>query len=269
VVQQIPRLEIRDLHVSVDGKEIVKGLNLTINPGKVHALMGPNGSGKTTLALTLMGHPRYQIDKGEVLFEGENLLEMEPDERARRGLFLSFQYPAEIPGVSVANFLRSALNARRGFLGQEDISLRDFQALLKEKLALLDMDQSFLRRSLNEGFSGGEKKRHEILQMTLLRPGLAILDETDSGLDIDALKVVAGGVNSLRGPEFSALLITHYQRILRYLQPDFVHVMVEGRIVRSGGPELAQELEEKGYEWIREGLAGETAGTTQAGGGRQ
>ncbi|MBE3578226.1 MAG: Fe-S cluster assembly ATPase SufC [Limnochordales bacterium] len=265
----MPRLEIRNLHVSVDGKEIVKGLDLTIRPGEIHALMGPNGSGKTTLALTLMGHPRYQVDRGEVFFEGENLLEMEPDERARRGLFLSFQYPAEIPGVSIANFLRSALNARRGFLGQGDISLRDFQALLKEKLQLLEMDQSFLRRSLNEGFSGGERKRHEILQMTVLNPRLAILDETDSGLDIDALKVVAGGVNSMRGPDFSALIITHYQRILRYLQPDFVHVMVEGRIVRSGGPELAQEFEEKGYDWVREELAGETADTAQAGGGSQ
>lgn len=258
---RVAELEIRDLHVRVEGKPIIRGLDLKLYPGEVHALMGPNGSGKTTLALALMGHPRYEIQRGEVLFAGENLLALRPDERARRGLFLSFQYPAEVPGVSVANFLRSAVNARRQFLGEGDISLRDFQALLKEKLALLGMEQGVLRRSVNEGFSGGEKKRHEILQMILLRPRLAILDETDSGLDIDALRVVADGVNSLRSPRFTVLLITHYQRILRYLKPDYVHVMMDGRIVRSGDAHLAAQLEEKGYDWLREELARYSAGS--------
>ncbi|MBE3584350.1 MAG: Fe-S cluster assembly ATPase SufC [Limnochordaceae bacterium] len=247
-------LEIRDLHVSVDGKPIVKGLHLQIEPGQVHALMGPNGSGKTTLAFALAGHPHYTVDAGQAFLYGEDLLAMEADERARRGLFLSFQYPAEVSGVSVGNFLRTAVNARRKQQGLGDISLTEFRRLVKEKLALLEMDDSFLRRYLNEGFSGGEKKRHEILQMTLLQPVVAILDETDSGLDIDALRIVAQGVNSLRGPGFSALLITHYQRILKYLQPDVVHVMMDGRIVRTGGPELAARLEDRGYEWLREEL---------------
>jgi len=262
-----PLLKITNLHavIAEDGTEILRGVDLEIGAGEIHAIMGPNGSGKSTLAKVLTGHPAYEVTAGEVRFKGRDLLELGADERARAGLFLAFQYPVEIPGVSIANFLRSAVQSR----SEEEVDIFDFQERLLERMRLLEMDPAFASRSVNEGFSGGEKKRNEVLQMAMLEPDLAVLDETDSGLDIDALKVVAGGVNSLRGPEFSALLITHYQRILRYLQPDFVHVMVEGRIVRSGGPELAQELEEKGYEWIRERLAGETAGPTQAGGGRQ
>ncbi|HEY8487387.1 MAG TPA: Fe-S cluster assembly ATPase SufC [Limnochordales bacterium] len=248
-------LEIRDLHVSVDGKPIVKGLTLTVRSGEVHGLMGPNGSGKTTLAFALMGHPRYTVDSGQVLFDGEDVLAMEPDERARKGLFLAFQYPAEVPGVTVANFLRLAVNAVHGGDSGKGVPVAEFQKMLLEKLQMLEMDRSFASRYLNEGFSGGEKKRHEMLQMALLRPKIAILDETDSGLDIDAIKVVARAVNSMRGPEFGALVITHYQRILRYIEPDYVHVMMDGRIVRSGGKELAELLEEKGYEWLREQLA--------------
>ncbi|MEW6045289.1 MAG: Fe-S cluster assembly ATPase SufC [Bacillota bacterium] len=249
-------LQIVNLHVSVDGKPIVKGLSLTVRSGEIHGLMGPNGSGKTTLAFALMGHPRYTVDSGQVLLDGEDVLAMSPDERARKGLFLAFQYPAEVQGVTLANFLRTAVNSVRTANGKE-LSITEFQKLLREKMQLLDMDRSFAGRYLNEGFSGGEKKRNEMLQMWLLQPKLAILDETDSGLDIDAIKVVARAVNSLRGPDFGALIITHYQRILRYIEPDFVHVMMDGRIVRAGGKELAEQLEEKGYDWIKQQLAGE------------
>lgn len=247
-------LRIVDLHVSVDQKPIVKGLSLTVRSGEIHGLMGPNGSGKTTLAFALMGHPRYTVDSGQVLLDGEDVLAMSPDERARKGLFLAFQYPAEVQGVTLANFLRTAVNAVRGVNGKE-LSIAEFQKLLREKMELLEMDRSFAGRYLNEGFSGGEKKRNEMLQMAVLQPRIAVLDETDSGLDIDAIKIVARAVNSLRGPGFGALIITHYQRILRYIEPDFVHVMMDGRIVRSGGKELAEELEEKGYEWLRQQLA--------------
>jgi Fe-S cluster assembly ATP-binding protein len=237
-------LVIEDLHVSVEDKEILHGLDLAVEPGKIHALMGPNGSGKSTLAYALAGHPRYRVTGGKVTFRGEDVLQLTPDERARLGMFLAMQYPVEVPGVSVTNFLRTAVNAVRG----EDVPVRQFAKELREQMKALEMDPRFAERSLNEGFSGGEKKRHEILQMALLRPRLAILDETDSGLDIDALKVVSNGVNCLRGPELGILLITHYTRILRYVAPDSVHVMVDGRVVQSGGPELAEELEERGYE---------------------
>jgi Fe-S cluster assembly ATP-binding protein len=237
-------LVIEDLHVAVEDKEILRGVDLTVEPGRVHALMGPNGSGKSTLAYALAGHPRYRVTGGKVTFKGEDVLDLLPDERARLGMFLAMQYPVEVPGVSVTNFLRTAINAVRG----EEVSVRDFARELREQMRQLDMDPKFAERSLNEGFSGGEKKRHEILQMALLRPQLAILDETDSGLDVDALRVVADGVNRLRSPELGILLITHYTRILRYISPDFVHVMVDGRVVQSGGPELADELEAKGYE---------------------
>jgi Fe-S cluster assembly ATP-binding protein len=237
-------LVIEDLHVAVADKQILRGVDLTVEPGRVHALMGPNGSGKSTLAYALAGHPGYRITGGKVSFKGEDLLGLTPDERARLGMFLAMQYPVEVPGVSVTNFLRTAINAVRG----EDVPVREFARELREQMRLLDMDPKFAERSLNEGFSGGEKKRHEILQMALLRPELAILDETDSGLDVDALRVVADGVNQLRGPGLGILLITHYTRILRYISPDFVHVMVEGRVVRSGGPELADDLEAEGYE---------------------
>lgn len=246
-------LVIKDLHVSVEGNLILKGVNLTIEKGETHALMGPNGSGKSTLAYSLMGHPQYEVEQGEVWFKGENVLEMSPDERGRLGLFLAFQYPVTIPGVSLANFLRSTLNAKRGANnGGEPISIPEFRKLMMERLQLLEMDPSFAGRYLNEGFSGGEKKRAEVLQMAVLQPEIAILDETDSGLDIDALKTVAEGVNKLVGPDMSVLLITHYQRILQYIEPDRVHIMVDGRIVREGGPELAEELEAKGYDWVRE-----------------
>ncbi|MGE5591347.1 MAG: Fe-S cluster assembly ATPase SufC [Bacillota bacterium] len=241
-------LEIRDLHVKIDDKPILNGLNLTLKSGEVHALMGPNGSGKTTLSFTLMGHPRYEVTGGEILLNGENVLEMAPDERARRGLFLAFQYPSEVAGVTVANFLRTALNSVRG----TELSAWDFFELMQEKMNFLEMDESFAKRYLNEGFSGGEKKRNEMLQMLLLQPKFAILDETDSGLDIDALKVVSKGVNALRSDDFGALVITHYNRILRYIEPDVVHVMINGRIERTGGKELSLELEEKGYDWIKE-----------------
>ena len=237
-------LVIEDLHVAVEDKQILRGVDLTVEPGRVHALMGPNGSGKSTLAYALAGHPRYRVTGGKVSFKGEDLLGVTPDERARLGMFLAMQYPVEVPGVSVTNFLRTAINAVRG----EDVPVREFARELREQMRLLDMDPKFAERSLNEGFSGGEKKRHEILQMALLRPELAILDETDSGLDIDALRVVADGVNQLRGPGLGILLITHYTRILRYITPDFVHVMVDGRMVQSGGRELADDLEASGYE---------------------
>jgi len=237
-------LVIEDLRVNVEDKEILRGVDLTVEPGKVHALMGPNGSGKSTLAYALAGHPRYRVTGGRVTFKGEDVLALAPDERARLGMFLAMQYPVEVPGVSVTNFLRTAINAVR----DEDVPVRQFAKDLREQMKALEMDPRFAERSLNEGFSGGEKKRHEILQMALLRPRLAILDETDSGLDVDALKVVSQGVNRLRGPDLGVLLITHYTRILRYIAPDAVHVMVEGRVVESGGPELADELEVTGYE---------------------
>jgi Fe-S cluster assembly ATP-binding protein len=239
-------LVIQDLHVSVEGKEILKGVNLTVPTGEVHALMGPNGSGKTTLAYTLMGHPSYEVTQGQVLFKGENILDLEPDERARRGIFLAFQYPTSIPGVSMGNFLRLALKSVKG----NEIPVLQFRKLVQEKMALLKMEGSFLNRYVNDGFSGGEKKRAEILQMALLEPQIAIMDETDSGLDIDALHVVSEGINAQRGPNLGVLIITHYQRILNYITPDHVHVLVDGRIVRSGGQELVEALEARGYEWI-------------------
>ncbi len=241
-------LKVENLHVEIDGSEIIKGLNLEVGHGEIHAIMGPNGSGKSTLANVLMGHPRYEVTEGSVTFFGQDVFELEPDERAKLGMFLAFQYPSEVPGVSVANFLRTAVNSVR----EKELSVMEMYRLLQEKMRIMQMDPKFAERYLNEGFSGGEKKRNEILQMLMLDPKLAIMDETDSGLDIDALQVVARGVNELRGPEFSAVIITHYQRILRYMEPDHVHVMLDGRIVTSGGKELALELEDKGYEWIRQ-----------------
>ena len=246
-------LIIRDLHVSVEGKEIVRGVNLTIKGGEVHAVMGPNGTGKSTLAYTLMGRPNYVPTQGEVLYDGQNILGLSPDERSHLGLFLAFQYPVAIPGVTVANFLRTSINARRRITNPEDkgIPIPEFRKLLKQKMDLLQMDHAFAGRYLNDGFSGGEKKRAEILQMATLEPGIAILDETDSGLDIDALRIVSEGVNALRGPQLGILVITHYQRILNYIKPDYVHVMIDGRIVQSGGADLALRLEEQGYTWLR------------------
>ena len=254
-------LSIRNLHVSIEGKEILKGVNLTVRPGEVHALMGPNGNGKSTLAYTIMGHPAYAVTEGEVCLEGKNVLELKPDERSQMGIFLAFQYPVAIPGVSVANFLRTALNTRRKAANPEDkgIPIPEFRKLLRERMEMLKMDPAFAGRYLNDGFSGGEKKRNEILQMAVLKPMIAILDETDSGLDIDALRIVSDGVNTLRGPELGVLVITHYQRILNYVKPDVVHVMMDGRIVESGGPELAFSLEEHGYEWIKEKVENGTA----------
>ena len=248
------QLEIKNLHVSIENKEILKGLSLTINQGEVHAIMGPNGTGKSTLAYTLMGHPNYKITEGEIIFKGKNLLDLEPDARSRAGIFLAFQYPVAIPGVTVANFLRSALNARRRALNPEDkgLPILEFRKMLKEKMDMLKMDHAFAGRYLNDGFSGGEKKRAEILQMAALKPEIAILDETDSGLDIDALRIVSEGVNALAGPELGVLVITHYQRLLNYIKPQFVHIMMHGRIVESGGPDLALHLEESGYDWVRE-----------------
>jgi len=243
-----PLFAIEDLHVDIEGKEILKGVNLAVGRGEVHALMGPNGSGKSTLANALMGHPRYQVTQGRVLLNGEDVLPMTADQRARRGMFLAFQYPLEIPGVKVRHFLRMAVKASK----DQELSVTDFRKQLFDKMALLEMDRSFAERYLNEGFSGGEKKRNEILQMAMLEPTMAILDETDSGLDIDALRIVAGGINKLAGPDRGMLLITHYQRILSYVEPQFVHVLFDGRVVRSGGKELALELEAKGYDWIAE-----------------
>ena len=247
-------LIIKDLHVNIEGKEILKGINLRVNKGEVHALMGPNGTGKSTLAYTLMGHPAYEITQGDILFDGKSILELETDERARLGLFLAFQYPVAISGVTVANFLRMALNARIKDKDPESkgITVPAFRKLLIEKMDMLQMDKSFGGRYLNEGFSGGEKKRTEILQMATLQPQIAVLDETDSGLDIDALRIVSNGVNTLRGPELGVLVITHYQRILNYIKPDFVHVMLNGKVVESGGAELALQLEENGYDLIRQ-----------------
>ena len=247
-------LDIRNLHVKIEDREILKGVNLTVKKGEIHALMGPNGTGKSTLAYALMGHPSYEVSEGEVWFKNQNILELEPDKRAHLGIFLAFQYPVAIPGVTVANFMRTALNAQRKSRNPEEkgISIPEFRRLLKERMELLKMDSSFAGRYLNEGFSGGEKKRAEVLQMATLQPEMAIMDETDSGLDIDALRVVSEGVNALRGPDLGVLLITHYQRILNYIKPDFVHIMLDGRIVETGSSELALHLEEHGYDWLRE-----------------
>lgn len=247
-----PRLSINNLKVSVEGKQILTGINLEIKGGEVHAIMGPNGTGKSTLASALMGHPKYEVTDGQVLLDGQDLLEMEVDERARAGLFLAMQYPSEISGVTNADFLRSSINARRG--EGNEISLMKFIRELDKKMELLEIDQSFSTRYLNEGFSGGEKKRNEILQMMMLKPRIAILDEVDSGLDIDALKIVAKGVNQMLSPELGVLVITHYQRLLNYIKPHYVHVIMQGRIVKSGGPELAERLEAEGYDWVKEEL---------------
>lgn len=250
----MPELIIKDLHVSIEETPIIKGLNLTVRQGEVHAIMGPNGTGKSTLAYAVMGHPSYEITEGDVLIDGNSILDMAADERSRKGVFLAFQYPVSIPGVTVANFLRTALNARRRHADppQEEISILDFRKLLKSKMDLLEMEYSFGGRYLNEGFSGGEKKRTEVLQLAVLEPSYAILDETDSGLDIDAIRIVSDGVNAVKGPNMGVMIITHYQRILNYIKPDFVHVMFDGRIVESGSEELSLLLEEEGYDWVRE-----------------
>lgn len=248
-------LEIKNLHVSIENQEILKGLNLLINPGEVHSIMGPNGSGKSTLAQVLAGRDTYEVTEGEILYEGRNLLDMPPEERAREGIFMAFQYPVEIPGVANTYLLREALNAIRKHKGLEPLKHVEFVKMVKEKIKALDMDDNLLQRSVNEGFSGGEKKRNEIFQLQILEPRLAILDETDSGLDIDALKIVAKGVNTMRTDERAFLIITHYQRLLNYITPDIVHVLVDGRIVKSGGKELALELEDKGYAWVGDELA--------------
>ena len=243
-------LEVRNLEVRAEDKQILKGVTLTVNRGEVHAIMGPNGSGKSTFARALAGHPGYEVTNGTVLYEGKDLLDMDPDERARDGVFMAFQYPVEIPGVNNAYFLKAALNARRKQQGLEEMDAIDFMTFIKQKARLLQVDEAMLQRSVNEGFSGGEKKRNEIFHMAVLEPSLAILDETDSGLDIDALKIVSNGVNGMRAPDRSFIVVTHYQRLLNYIVPDFVHVLSEGRLVRSGGRELALELEEKGYGWL-------------------
>jgi Fe-S cluster assembly ATP-binding protein len=256
-----PELIVKNLHVAVEGKEILKGLSLEVRKGEIHALMGPNGSGKSTFANTLMGHPKYEVTAGDILFKGESVLEWETDQRARAGLFMAFQYPVAIPGLTVANFLRTAINARLAPSGTEGdgampkrkgIPPKEFRDLLRQKMALLRMDESFAGRYLNDGFSGGEKKRAEILQMAMLKPEIAIMDETDSGLDIDALRIVSEGVNALAGPDLGVLVITHYNRILNYIKPHKVHVMIDGRIELEGGPELALDLENRGYDWVRE-----------------
>jgi Fe-S cluster assembly ATP-binding protein len=266
-MSQTPELVVHDLHVAVEGKEILKGLSLEVRKGEVHAIMGPNGSGKSTFANTLMGHPKYEVTSGDILYKGASILELKTDERSRAGLFMAFQYPVAIPGLTMASFLRAALNARLAPPATEDgsmprkrgISPKEFRDLLREKMAVLKMDESFATRYLNDGFSGGEKKRAEILQMALLKPEIAIMDETDSGLDIDALRVVSEGVNALSGPELGVIVITHYNRILNYIKPDHVHVMVDGRIQASGGPEMALTLEDRGYDWVREGNGKEVA----------
>lgn len=245
-------LQIKDLHARIEDKTILKGVNLTVNAGEVHAIMGPNGAGKSTLSNVLTGHPRYEVTGGSVLYNGHNLLEMEPEERAQEGIFMSFQYPVEIPGVSMINFLRTAVNSKRVARGEHPMSASEFLKLIKEKQKLVELNSELTGRAVNVGFSGGEKKRNEIFQMAVLQPALSILDETDSGLDIDALKIVAHGVNTLRSPETAAIVITHYQRLLDFIKPDIVHVLLDGRIVKTGGPELALELEERGYDWIRE-----------------
>ncbi len=243
-------LTIKNLHAIVEEQEILKGVNLVVNPGEIHAVMGPNGSGKSTLASVLAGHPKFEVTRGSIEFKGQDLLEMEPEDRSREGLFLSFQYPVEIPGVSMVNFMRSALNEQRKYRKEEPISATDFLKLMRDKRQLLGMDSQLVSRSVNEGFSGGEKKKNEIFQMAMINPLLAILDETDSGLDIDALRVVAAGVNKLQTKENATILITHYQRLLEYIKPDFVHVLNDGKIIKSGGADLALELEKKGYEWL-------------------
>lgn len=245
-------LQIKDLQAKIEDKTILKGVNLTVNAGEVHAIMGPNGAGKSTLSNVLTGHPRYTVSGGSVIYNGHNLLEMEPEERAQAGIFMSFQYPVEIPGVSMINFLRTAVNAKRAAHGEHPMSASEFLKLIKEKQKLVELNSELTGRAVNVGFSGGEKKRNEIFQMAVLQPSLSILDETDSGLDIDALKIVAHGVNTLRSPETAAIVITHYQRLLDFIKPDIVHVLLDGRIVKTGGPELALELEERGYDWIRE-----------------
>jgi Fe-S cluster assembly ATP-binding protein len=252
-------LEIKNLHVSIEGKEILKGIDLAVNKGEIHAIMGPNGSGKSTLAQVIAGREEYEVTRGEILFEGQNLLEMKPEDRARAGVFLAFQYPVEIPGVSNTNLLKTAVNEIRKYNGLEPIDAMEFLSLIKEKMKLLELDQSLISRSGNEGFSGGEKKRNEIFQMAVLEPKLGILDETDSGLDIDALRIVANGVNKLKSPYNATIIVTHYQRLLNYIIPDFVHVLYRGKILKSGGKELALELEEKGYDWIKKHPAGKQA----------
>jgi len=247
-------LEIIDLHVSVESKPILKGVNLTVNKGETHAIMGPNGSGKSTLANTLMGHPKYIVDQGDILLDGESISKLSPDKRAKKGLFLAFQYPHEVSGVSVFNFLRSSLNSLDMQNNSKPMSIIAFRKYLRERMEVLNVEESFVKRYLNEGFSGGEKKKSEILQMAVLKPKIAILDETDSGLDIDALKTVSEAVNKMTGPDLGILMITHYQRILKYVQPGFVHVLMDGKVVKSGSIELAQTLENKGYDWIRESL---------------
>ncbi|MBI3049157.1 MAG: Fe-S cluster assembly ATPase SufC [Acidobacteria bacterium] len=249
-------LKVRNLHARVAGREILRGIDLSIQHGEVHAIMGPNGSGKSTLARVLAGHPEYEVTEGEVLFEGEDLLDMDPEERARAGLFLAFQYPVEIPGLNNAYFLKAALNTMRKHRGEEELDAMEFMTLVRERMKQLDIDEAFLNRPVNEGFSGGEKKRNEIFQMAVVEPKLGILDETDSGLDIDALKIVANGVNAMRSAERTFLVVTHYQRLLNYIIPDVVHVLTDGRIVRSGGKELALELEDKGYGWLEEPVRG-------------
>ena len=246
-------LDIHDLHASIDGKEILKGINLTVREGEVHAIMGPNGSGKSTLSMVLAGAPGYSVTEGTVDFHGKELLELSPEDRSHEGLFLSFQYPVEIPGVSMVNFMRAAVNEKRKYFNEAPLSASDFLKLMRQKRAIVELDNKLASRSVNEGFSGGEKKRNEIFQMAVLEPRLSILDETDSGLDIDALRIVAGGVNKLKTDRNATIVITHYQRLLDYIKPDFVHVLYKGRIVRTGGPELALELEEKGYDWIKQG----------------
>src|SRR5580700_8295960 len=259
--ESMSSISVQNLHASINGQEIIRGLDIEFHQGEVHAVMGPNGSGKSTLAKVMSGHPDYEVTEGDILLDGESILEMEPDERARRGLFMAFQYPIEIPGVSNANFLRAALQAR--LPEGEELDATDFYHRLYEKMDLLEMRREFTARAVNEGFSGGEKKRNEILQLAMLEPAFAVLDETDSGLDIDALKIVANGVNKLRGPKLGVLLITHYQRLLNYIVPDFVHVMSAGKIVLSGGKELALELESRGYDWLKEEDA-ETPAVSQA-----
>ena len=245
-------LEIIDLHASINGKEILKGINLTVREGEVHALMGQNGAGKSTLSNVIVGHPSYDVTQGKILFNGKDLLELKPEDRAHEGIFLSFQQPVEIPGVSMVNFMRAALNAKRKYQGLEPLSAGDFLKLMREKRRIVELDNKLANRSVNEGFSGGEKKRNEIFQMAMLEPTLSILDETDSGLDVDALRIVAEGFNKLRTPQTSAIVITHYQRLLDYLKPDVVHVLLDGRIVKTAGPELAFEIEKRGFDWIKE-----------------
>jgi len=248
-------LSVRNVHVSIGEQEILRGVDLTVNAGEVHAIMGPNGSGKSTLANSLAGRPEYVVTSGEVLYQGQDLLSLAPEDRARAGVFLAFQYPLELPGVRAWQFLKAAIDARRHYNGEEDMTAREFDRLLRDKIAMVEIDPDLAKRNVNEGFSGGEKKRNEILQMAMLEPKLALLDETDSGLDIDALRIVSEGINKLSNSENAVVLVTHYQRILNYITPDYVHVLLDGRIVRSGGPELAHELEEKGYDWVRQAVA--------------